>query len=295
MNAPLAPVIVLAVSALLPTPVADDGAATPAANYREETIPLTLDDGRQLTANLRLPVEAPGKLPAIMLFGGFRNAATVLDRVHSERPLIWASFDYPFAAPRKFVFPDSFKLAPQMRAAIHWTFEGVGKLYGELKKHPRIDSARITVVGGSAGAPFATVGAAQHGIPGVILVQGFGDVTAVVHNLFLRKYKKKLGSWVKWPLWPLAWWIVWYCEIPDINAHARQLGPKQQVLAVTAEEDDYVPKEASEVLWAALQDSDAQVEQMELPGGHLGVGDDTDLIAEILQRSLVWMEKANLL
>ena len=265
-----------------------------AADYREENLTLTLDDGRTLTAQLRIPLEAQGKLPALMLFGGFRNAATVLDRVHTERPVIWASFDYPFEAPRKFEFPDSLKLAPQMRAAIHGTFEGVGKLYAQLKTHPEIDPARITVVGGSAGAPFAIVGAAQHGIPGVVLVQGFGDATRVVQHLLARKYEERWGAWARGPAWLLASWILWYCEAPDIVAHARALKPQQKVLLITAQEDDFIPKEAGEVLWKALQESDAQHERIELPGRHLRAG-SAEQIADILQRALVWMEQNGLL
>jgi dienelactone hydrolase len=269
--------------------------AAQAADYREQNIPLTLDDGRTLTAQLRLPLDAQGRLPALMLFGGFRNAGTVLDRVHTDKPVIWASFDYPFEAPRKFHFPGSLKLAPQMRAAIHGTFDGVGKLYAALKAHPQIDPARITVVGASAGAPFATVGAARHPIPGVILVQGFGDVTRVVQNLIVRKYRPKYGEWVKWPALLLAQWITWYCEIPDIAEHARSLRVNQKVLLFTAAEDDFIPREASEALWTALQESRSLHERIEFGGGHLGVGDDTQQIADILQRALAWMENNGLL
>ena len=268
--------------------------AAQAAEYREQQIPLTLDDGRTLTAQLRIPLEAQGKLPAVMLFGGFRNAATVLDRVQTDRPVIWASFDYPFEAPRKFEFPGSLKLAPQMRTAIHGSLDGVGKLYAQLKTHSQVDPARITVVGGSAGAPFAIVGAAQHGIPGVVLVQGFGDARRVVQHLLARKYEERWGAWARGPAWLLATWILWYCEVPDIAAHARALKPPQKVLMIAAQQDDFIPKEAGEALWKALQESDAQHERIELPGRHLRAG-SADQIADILQRALAWMEKNGLL
>lgn len=265
-----------------------------AASFREETIALQLDDGRTLTAQLRLP-HGDGRFPAIMLFGGFRNAATVLDRVRSERPLVWATFDYPFEAPRKFRFPQSLQLAPDIRAAIHGTFDGVGKLYAALRTHPRVDAARITVVGASAGAPFATVGAAQHGIPGVVLVQGFGKATLVVQNLLARKYEPKWGAWVRGPAWLLAAWITWYCEVPKIEDYAAQLRAPQKVLAIAARDDEFIPAASSEALWAGLERSSAQRERVVLDGGHLGVGDDTQLIAEILQQALGWMGSNGLL
>ena len=47
-----------------------------AAQYRTETLTLTLDNGRTLPAQLRIPEGAHGRLPVLMLFGGFRNAVT---------------------------------------------------------------------------------------------------------------------------------------------------------------------------------------------------------------------------
>lgn len=266
-----------------------------AAEFRTETLTLTLDDGRELPAQLRIPAGARGPLPALMLFGGFRRAAKVLDLVHSERPAVWATFDYPFKPPRRFRFPASLLDAPAARDAIHGGFEGVVKLHEALARHPAVDPARITVVGASAGAPFATVGAARSPIPGVILVQGAGDITAVIENLIYRKYRAKYGEWVKRPSRWLAEWINWYCEIPDIAAQARQLRVSQKVLMFTAVQDDFVPKPATESLWTALQDSPAQVERIDVEGVHLGVGEDSERITDLLQRAMKWMEQNGLL
>jgi hypothetical protein len=268
--------------------------AAPAAPARTETLALALDDGRTLDAQLRIPDHAQRPLPTLMLFGGFRRAAKVLDLVHADRPVIWATFDYPFE-PRKFRFPSSLRHAPEARAAIHGAFDGVGKLYQALARHPAVDAARITVVGTSAGAPFATVGAARHPIPGVILVQGFGDVTAVIEHLVLRKYRPKYGDGVARPARWLAEWINWYCEIPDIAAQARRLRASQRVLVFTASQDDFIPKPATESLWAALEQSQARHERIDIEGLHLGVGDDSERIADILTRAMRWMEREGLL
>jgi dienelactone hydrolase len=265
------------------------------AGARTETLTLTLADGRELPAQLRIPDDARGPLPALMLFGGFRRAAKVLDLVHSDRPLVWATFDYPFEPPRKFSFPASLRHAPEARAAIHGAFEGVVKLHEALARHPSVDARRITVVGASAGAPFATVGAARSPIPGVILVQGMGDVPAVIANLIARKYRPKYGDGVERPARWLAAWITWYCEIPDIAAQARELRPTQKALMFTAAQDDFIPTAATESLWTALQESPATVERVDLAGVHLGVGDDSQRIADILRRSLQWMERQGLL
>ncbi|MGH6960527.1 MAG: alpha/beta hydrolase family protein, partial [Dongiaceae bacterium] len=248
-----------------------------------------------LEATVRVPEAGAGRLPALMVFGGFRRAASVLDRVQTGRPVVWATFDYPFEPPRKFSFPRSLANAPEARAAIHGSFEGIEKLYLALAQHPRVDPARITVVGASAGAPFATVGAARQPIPGVILVQGMGDVTAVIENLIARKYRAKYGDWVQTPSRWVAEWINWYCEIPDMAAQARQFRAGQKVVLFTATQDDFIPKPATESLWAALQQSGAQVERIDIEGIHLGVGDDRARIAEILERAMQWMERQGLL
>jgi hypothetical protein len=270
-------------------------AAASPAGAADELILLTLDDGRVVEATVRVPENARGKLPALMLFGGFRSAARVLDKVRTPRPVIWASFDYPFEPPRKFSFPKSLSHAPEARAAIHGSFDGIGKLYQALARHPRVDPARITVAGASAGAPFATVAAARNPIPGVLLVQGMGDVPAVIGHLIARKYRPQYGDWVTWPSYWVAHWINWYCEIPDMAAQARTLRAGQKVLMVTATQDDFIPKPATESLWQALQQSGARAERIDLEGVHLGVGDDRARIAEILQRSMRWMEGNGLL
>lgn len=270
--------------------------AAPAADTVDEKLSLVLDDGRVVQATLRRPDDQlPRRLPAIMLFGGFQNAARVLERVQTDQPLIWATFDYPFDPPRKFHFPSSLRYAPEARAAIQGSFDGVVKLHEALRKRADVDPGRITVVGASAGAPFATVGAARGGIPGVILVQGFGDVTAVFENLIARKYRKKYGDWVQWPAHWLARWVVWYCEIPDIAGYARRLQASQRVLLFTASQDDFIPAASSELLWTALDASAAQHERIDLEGLHLGVGDDRQRIADILERSLEWMKQNGLL
>jgi hypothetical protein len=265
------------------------------AQARDEPLTLVLDDGRRLSATLRLPDSGEGPWPALMLFGGFRHAAQVLDKVQAPRPLVWATFDYPFEPPRKFRFPSSLAHAPEARAAIHGSFEGIQKLYHALRADPRVDASRITVVGASAGAPFATVAAAREPIPGVILVQGLGDVPLVIGHLIARKYKPKYGDWIETPALWLGRWINWYCEIPDIAEQARQLRESQQVLMFTAAQDDFIPPAATEALWEGLEDSHAIHERIDLEGLHLGVGDDSARIADILQRAMAWMERRDLL
>jgi len=73
--------------------------------------------------------------------------------------------------------------------------------------------------------------------------------------------------------------------------------PAKQTPTTTAQKqaDRLVPPPASEALWEALEDSHAIHQRIDLEGLHLGVGDDRARIADILQRSMTWMEREGLL
>src|SRR5262245_46616689 len=76
-------------------------------HYARESLQLALPDGRKLTAEIRVPGPRPltdseNKLPAVLIFGGFVEAATVLDKFDPKFPLVLASFDYPYTPPRRF-------------------------------------------------------------------------------------------------------------------------------------------------------------------------------------------------
>lgn len=266
-----------------------------AVQAAEETLALRLADGRELAATLRRPDGAAGPLPAILLFGGFREAAQVLDKVRTPVPVAWASFDYPFTPPRRFRFPASLSHAPELRQAIADSFDGVVALHAALAARGDIDPARITVVGASAGAPFALVGAQRGAIPGLVLVQGFARPREVVQHLLERRWRPRLGGAARGPAWLLAHLIAAYCRFPDLEAPARALHSGQRALMVTARDDDFIPRSASEALWSALDASAADIERLELPGRHLGHKDDDTQIAEILSRSLEWMQRKDLL
>ena len=259
-----------------------------------QVLRLDLDSGRQLVATLRIPTEAKGRLPVVMLFGGFQDAAEVLDLVHTPVPLIWASFDYPYDPPRKFIFPNALGHLPAFKQAVADTFDGIAKLNAALRVHPRVDPARISIAGASAGAPFAVIGGARNQIPGVIIVQGFADLPRVIAFQLERRWVPDYGEWTRWPASWLAHLLVWGLDLPEPGDYAPQLTGNQRALMVTAAEDDMIPPESTAALWAALQTSGATAEKIQLPGGHLR-GSRTGLIARIIEVSLDWLQQQGLL
>lgn len=260
---------------------------------RIERVPFTLDSGRELVAEIRRPADAREPLPAVMLFGGFRGAASVLDTVPADLPIAAASFDYPFDPPRRLRFPQSFVHLPAMDRGIEQTFEGIRRLSAHLRTRPDIDASRITIVGASLGAPFATISAAELDLPGLVVVHGFGELRRVVAHQFLRKLEPRLGCWARWPAWGLANALVWGLGLPAPEDYAPELQAGQRALMVVAGDDELVPPQATETLWQALQASSAEVERVDESGGHLrGVSDPR--IADLVDTALDWMARAGL-
>lgn len=267
--------------------------APAAAQQRIEHRAFTLDSGRVVHAQIRRPEQHHGPLPAVMLFGGFRGAATVLDAVPADLPIVAASFDYPFDPPRRFRFPQSFADLPAMGRGIDETFEGIRRLTGYLRERADIDAQRITVVGASLGAPFATISAAELDLPGLVLVHGFGDLRNVIAQQFIRKLEPRYGAWTRWPARGLASALVWGFDLPAPETYAQTLRARQRVLMITAGEDDQIPSQATHVLWDALQRSEARVERIDQAGGHLR-GTQDPRIAGLVHTALDWMQNAGL-
>jgi dienelactone hydrolase len=266
--------------------------------YREETVKFALASGRKIEAHIRVPdqVRSAGqKYPAIMIFGGFEEAGKVLSLVTPKVPVVLASFDYPFDPPRKFEFPESLQFLPDARRAVRETFEGMQELYNTLRLRHDVDLAKISLVGASFGAPLAVTAAANEpGISGLIVVQGFAQVPEVAMHQLLRKWQPIFGRFAK----PLAWvlthagWL--YLGAPAPEASAKLLSLRQRVLFITAESDSFVPVEASDALWNAIEESSSQRHREIMKGDHLTPGSEA-LVEKISDLTTNWMMTSGLL
>lgn len=264
-----------------------------AAQARTDTVALTLDSGRIVEARVRVPAACALSCPAVMLFGGFRGAARVLDAVPAEAPLIAASFDYPFDPPRKFRFPQSFGDLPAVKDGIDDSFEGIERLTAHLRTRPEVDASRVTIIGASLGTPFAVTAAADHGIPGLVLIHGFGELRRVIAHQFIRKLEPRVGAWIRGPAWGLSNALVWGMRLPAPERDARKLQAGQRVLMVAAREDEQIPPLASEALWRGLQASSARIERIDHDGAHLRGIDDLRVV-EMVGIALDWMRREDL-
>ena len=265
--------------------------------HREEIVPLKLKSGRSISVTLRSPSvrKVAPRHPAILIFGGFQNAGRVLDLIHTEEPVVLASFDYPFDPPRRFEFPQSLGLAPQVKQMVQDTLGGIHELVAYLKMRPDVDPSRITIIGASLGSPFAALaGAAEPDLKGVILVHGFGDIPQTAVHEMMRAWQPRYGIWIYPAAATIAHLGWWYLNMESPEEALQKLAPDQKVLVINAESDHFVPSQASEALWDALKKSRARAERVTMPGDHLMPGQDSK-IAQILSFCTRWMGQQELL
>lgn len=265
-----------------------------AASAATDELTLSLDSGREVAVWLRN--DAPSAMPqaAVILLGGFQRGGGAIDLVTTELPVIWVGMDYPYDPPRKFIFPGSLRHLPDFSTAVDETLEALLKLVARLRARPDVDADRIVIIGASAGAPFATIAAAQAQIPSVIIVQGFGNLSAVVAQQFILRWQPKYGDWVVRPAHWLARVLVWGLGLPQPERYAARYTADQRVLFIDAVQDERIPASATEALWQAIEATPAQADRHRLAGGHLsGAGDP--LIDEIVRTGAQWMESNGLL
>jgi fermentation-respiration switch protein FrsA (DUF1100 family) len=260
-----------------------------------------------LEANATRPVRilpAPGcgldgkRCPALMVFGGFQEAARVLELVKTRASVVLASFDYPFEPPRKFEFPASLRHAPAVKRMVAETVDGIRRLAASLAARPDVDPRRIVVVGASLGAPFAALAAAgEPGIAGVALVEGFGDVPGTAMHQLLRRWGPRYGWFARPAAWLLAHAGWWYVGARAPEDAARELSAAQAVLLITARQDQFVPAASSEALWSAIEESKARRRRVFVEGDHVQPGSDlrgllTELERWLLDERLLTAEEA---
>lgn len=254
----------------------------------EARLDLRLASGHTVEARVTRPADAAGALPAVMLFGGFERGAGALDLVQPTRPMILASFDYPIVVPQRLDLGGSIALLPAARRAIHDSFEAIGLLHAQLLQRADVDPARVSIVGVSFGAPFAVVAAADHGIPGLVVIHGFADVPRVISHQFAWRWAEDGRAWMQPLAWLLGRSLAAYAGIPRIENHAARLRAEQKVWMLSAKDDALIPPRANESLRAAFATSPAHFDYETEDGGHLR-GEKDPRIPDLLRRTERWL------
>ncbi len=268
-------------------------------SWKKESFSFALADGTQLNAQVQRPVldVASGNhaLPLVLIFGGFQDAAKVLSFFKTADPAVFATFDYPFVAERRFHFPQSLFLVSDAKRTVHQTLEGILLFRKILVDRGGVDPRRCSIIGASMGAPFALVsGARDPGFSGVVLIHGFGNAPEVITHQLNRSWIPKVGGWIRPLTWMMGQSAGLYLGLGALEDYALQFQEQQKILMISAERDSFVPRETSDSLWEALQKSKAQVERVMMSGDHVQPGAQ-DLVDELVKNSTQWMKKNQLL
>ncbi len=262
--------------------------AAPPSEPQIETFVIALSSGRTLQAQVRFPAGfRPARpLPAILVFGGFQNAARVLDEVIElglGRRAILASFDYPFSHPRRFRFPQSLMLYGEARRMLHDTREGIRVLAEKLSDDPRVEPG-VVALGASLGAPLVAMEAPNsRAIREVVLIHGFGEMERTLE----RQLQKKTGRFLARVVSFIAWRA---SGLPEPEHEVRRLRADQSVFWVEAERDSFIPREASESLREAIRSSPARLEVLRTAGDHVQPG-SVQLMHEIGAAAWKWLDR----
>ena len=267
------------------------------ARFTQESFEFNSPAGIVLTAKLLVPTqeEKGTRFPVVSVFGGFERATKLLETLQPKAPIIVASFDYPFDAPKKFEFSKSLSYAPDTKRAISDMLGAIEELHNAIKKREDVDASKITVLGASIGAPFALTAAADDPtISGIVIIHGFGDIPGTVKHRLLRRWEPKFGALAH----PMAWlfshlgWL--YLDGPAPEESVLRLTSRQRVYMIQAEEDSYIPTASSSRLWKAIENSAAQHERLMTPGDHLQP-DSNRAIENISDQIINWMKRSELL
>ncbi|MEK6706633.1 MAG: hypothetical protein AABZ06_12685 [Bdellovibrionota bacterium] len=275
--------------------------AESALSFHREKLHFAIPSNKQIEATILVPDKpVKSKFPVMLVFGGFQEAARVLELINPPSPVVVGSFDYPFLPPRKFEFPSSLKHAPAVKALMKDTLDGIGEFIRTLKLRDDVDVGRFTIVGASLGAPFAIAAAEKfQDIKGLAIIHGFGDVPGTAMHQFIQAWQSRYGIWSYPVAWALSWggWLylnILQSEKLSPEKVVKTLRPSQKVIFVSARHDSFIPKESTEVLVRELKKSKASVEFFETSGDHLQPGSGK-LVSEVLELLSRWALRVGLI
>jgi hypothetical protein len=215
---------------------------------------------REALADSALP--AGTKRPLFLILGGQRRGAGA-GALLGERPgLLIASLEYPFDGDQDAKGLALLGEVPAIRRAFYATPPGVSLALDHLLSLPRIDSARVELVGASFGAPFATIAAARDPrVSRLWVAHGGGRPLLMIERGLERDV----------PFAPLRWPVA---LLADLLASGPRFAPERfigrvsprPVIMLNAMDDERIPRASVDALWAAVKEPR---EQVWLPGLHM--------------------------
>lgn len=243
-----------------------------------DEVQLSTASGLELSCMMRRPAAATGRLPVVILAGGFRTgrraAAIVGARFHG---LAFAC-DYPWRNPGTYGIPRLVARLPRIRSELVSTPLAMRSAADWLRSHPSVDTARVAAVGASVGVPFVVAwAAADDRVGSIALLYGgapLDDLLEVALRRSVRpaSLRATLASFGEAALGPLR---------PERHAPGLWRRPSFVVIAV---DDERVPAHLGEALAEMARGTVLRV-----AGRHLSA-DNATLLAMLTDSTVAWLE-----
>lgn len=232
----------------------------------EQDVRITGSSGLHVTLAIRRPAAAepaPIRRPLFVVLGGHERGKGAGALIGDTRGAIFASLEYPFDGNHRARGPrEVLAQIPAIRRAIYDTPPSVALALDYLLSRPDVDPARIELIGASFGTPFATIAAARdERITRLWLAHGGGDL----YRLISRGLERDVpAAWLRAPL----------AHTANLLVSGPRFTPERWIAAVAprpvvmlnAEDDEKIPRESVELLYAA---AGQPKELVWLPGRHM--------------------------
>lgn len=201
------------------------------------------------------------KLPLVVLVGGHRTGRDAVALMPEGEGLIAAALSYPFDGE---VAPKGWRAVaalPRIRRALLDAVPCLSLVVDHLEQHPRVDSARIELVGVSLGAPIAVAaGGVDERFARVWSVHGGGAFTTMLaHNLPEEVQSPPLRA-------PLAAFGALIVAPLEPERFAASISPRPFVM-INSRDDERIPRASVDSLFAAAEQPK---ELLWVDGRHVG-------------------------
>lgn len=214
-----------------------------------------------------------------LILGGHERGRAAVALLPDTLGMIFVALDYPFTATGRLGWGGAIAAVPAIRRALYDTPPSIELALDYLLARPDVDPARVELVGASFGAPFATIAAARDArVSRLWLAHAGGDLSAMVEQNLRREIRftparvvvsHLLNLLASGPRFTPERWV-------------GEVAPRPVVM-LNAEDDDQIPRQSVDALWAAAREPK---ELVWLPGKHMR-GDRPAVISALIEAMVV--------
>ncbi len=210
------------------------------------------DTGIEVNLTYRIPANPSGRVPAVILLGGFLAGRRAIEYVPESVPFAVVALSYPY---RGEVSANPWRLMSSLpgldRAAWH-TPASILLALDFLQAHPEVDGRRVGLVAASLGVPVGCMAAAaDHRVRALALINGgAGLPDLVVRAAGAFGWAHEIAIPVRLALKPIL-------SRFEPGEYLARVSPRP-VLLVNGEQDPVVPVESAKALFESAREPKEQ-------------------------------------